>query len=199
MATVITLDPIASALESFRDHIEATAPGGTLARRGIQELGNAQAGDVSEYSLEMISREIEHLIPTAVDIGSQGAQVDVQWKVAQLRLRIQMDLWAPYRILQDIFGPSTEGLFYNRLPHQGGLHLVSTHYFDRPLTITAGAGVDIRDSQAVAEGSWQRRWDVEILTDLVVVSKLPKMSEILISLSTQLGPDIVAEPDRSVT
>ena len=118
MPTIITLDPIASALESFRAHLEASLPG-TLARRGIQELGNPQLGSGPEYSIEMISREIELLIPTPVDIGSQGALVDVQWKVAQLRFTAQLDLWVPYRFTQDLLGDPTEGLFYNRLPHQG--------------------------------------------------------------------------------
>lgn len=198
MATAITLDPIAAALTAFRDHVRTEIPTAT-AVRGIQELGNSQSGNSPEYSIEMIDREIEYLIPTPVDIGSQGAQVDVQWKVASLRFTAQLDFWVPYRILQDILGPVTEALFHNNLPHHSGLHLTSSHYYDRPLTITAGVGVDVRDSQAVIEGSWERRWELEFLTDLVVVSKLPKASEVIISLSTQLGPDTVVEPDLSVT
>lgn len=199
MATVIVLDPVASAMESFLLHVRNTFPGTVNTARGIRELGNFQKGDEIQQSIEMIAREIEYISPTSVDIGTQGAQVDVQWKVAQLRFTAQFDLWTPSRVFQDISGPDVEDLFYNRLPHQGGLHILSNWYHDRPIIVTAGAGVDVRDSNAVVEGSWQKRWELSFLTDLIVISKLPKATEIRISLSTELGPDIVAEPDLIIT
>ena len=199
MAASITLPPIESALETFRLHVVAQLPGSTV-RRGIQELGEDQLGDAAEFSIVPISREVEYIVPTEVDRVDAAPTATVTWKVAQLRFTAQLDFWVPYRVLSDLAsGPIIENLFYNRIPHQGGLTLMSNWYFDRPITVTAGAGIPIVDATAVQEGSWQKRWEVEFLTDLVVVAPIPIAAEIQIALSTQLGPDTVAEPDRIIT
>ena len=195
MATLVTLDPVASALASIRAHFVAEIPTAVI-KRGIQELGIDETGDAVEISLVELSRDWEELPPTLVDTLSGVLRL---YKVAQLRVSAQLDLWAPYRVSQDIFGPLVEKAFYNRLPWKGGLELPSAHYYDRPLTISkAGAGINQRDPDSVAQGSWQKTYTLEILTDLVVEVEVPFANLITFELSTQLGPDTVTEPDLLV-
>ncbi len=200
MASSIILDPVAAALTAVRDHFTASIPGLRVVR-GIQELGIDQTGAAPEMSMVELTRDWEELTPTEVDKATTAPGVALAtWKVAQLRIQAQIDFWTPYRVAQDLFGPLIEAAFYNRLPQQGGLFLDSFHYHGRPLVISrVGAGINQRDSQDVAQGSWRRTWTLEILTDLVVQTSLPIASEILIDLSTQLGPDTVTEPDLSIT
>jgi len=192
MPTSVTLDPVASALATIRAHFAAEIPALTW-RRGIQELGIDQEGSAPEGSLIAIARDWEELPPTKV--ASLGANLYL-FKVAQLRITAQLDLWAPYRIGLDLFGPFIDEVWHNRLPWKGGLELPSAHYFDRPLTASkSGAGIDDRDPDAVARGSWQKTYTLEILTDLVVKATVPTATLITFELSTQLGPDTAQEPD----
>lgn len=196
MASIVTLDPVASALETILTHFKTQIPA-LVVKRGIQELGNDQLGSGPEISLVEISREWEELSPTVVNEVPLNAIIStVTWKVAQLRIVAQMDAFMSYRVAHDVIGPALDSAFYNRLPWKGGLELLSNWYHDRPLTISkAGAGINQRDPGEVAQGSWERRWELEILTDLVVVGQSPTIQEIAIALSTQLGPDTVTDPD----
>ena len=200
MPSSITLDPVASALESIRAHFVAGLPG-TDCVRGPQEFPEDYAGDVQILSLIEISREWEELPPVEVEtVAASPSSSTVTYKVAQIRLRAQLDIWAPYRFHQDLFGPVVGALFHNRVPWQSGLFLASTHYHDRPLSVSQlGGAITQRDPEDVAEGIWRRTWDLEILTDLVLkLTNQPTLVDVRMLLSTELGPDILTEPDYIV-
>ncbi len=192
MATSVTLDPLASALATIRAHFGTEIPA-LVWKRGIQELGISQSGSGIEGSLIALTRDWEELAPVKVETVGGTTHL---FKVAQLRIMAQLDLWAPYRVGLDLLGPQLDEVWHNRLPWKGGLELASAHYYDRPLTISkSGGGVDARDPDDVAQGSWHKTYTLEILSDLVVKATVPIASLITFELSTQLGPDTFTEPD----
>ena len=85
MASVTTLPPVESALETFVLHVKAQMPG-AIAKRGIQEFGVPQQGDVAEFSIVLSSKpDWQYIVPKEVDRNDQSAILsDVTWKVAQV-------------------------------------------------------------------------------------------------------------------
>lgn len=207
MATSIPYDPVASALEAVRAHIKAHIPG-AVSVRGPEEFPESYSGGVVFSVVELSRGWAAMMTPAEVDrtdLGPTAARV--VWRVAQLEIAAQVTLWADYRFIQDILAGAVESggavgtsMWHNRLPWKVGLELASEEYHGRPLTIEAGGGIAQRDPDDVVEGMWRRTWDLDILTDLVATSlSIPVAEEIVLLLSTELGSDIVTEPDFEVT
>lgn len=204
MATSLPYDPVASALEAVSAHILTLLPT-AISIRGPEEFPGDYAGGLV-FSIVELSREWEEVTPTEVSRLTIAQTNSTLYKVAQLRLRAQVKMWTDYRFIQDVIGGAVESggltlesMWHNRLPWKGGLELVSEWYHQRPLTITAGAGISEQDPDNVGDGMWRRIWDLDILTDLVARDLNSPIAEtIIFELSTELGPDTVTEPDFPV-
>lgn len=206
MATLLPYDPVPAALEAVAAHIKSRFPD-AVSIRGPEEFPEDYDGGVV-FSIVELSLEREDLMaPSLVDQNNTtDISADPLYKMAQLTIRAQVTMWTDYRFTQAAQGGVVEGggalqksLWHNRLPRKGGLDLTSDLYHDRPLTITAGGGVAEQDPDEVADGMWRRVWDLVILTDLVARQiGAPRAAEIIIELSTELGPDTVQEPDLTI-
>jgi hypothetical protein len=130
------------------------------------------------------------IAPWPLDTGPQ-----VTWKVADLVIEAQLDLWAAYRAQRDASAEVLEAGLHNRIPWQHGLWLELADYHGRPVTVTASAGRNVEDDAAAEVGEWRRRWTLSVVTDLVVVATTPEQLETIIR--TTSGD--VTEPDKSIT
>ncbi len=203
MATAITLDPTESAIEALRSYFLTVIPSITTVR-GPQEFPDPWDRSAPVLSLVAVAPPESTFLMGAfvvqrTTVGGSGDTV--LWKVANTTIRIQMDLWTPYRFGGDIVGALVQNALHNSLPWRMGILLTSTTYHDRPLTVTAtGTGFAERDADEVAEGVFHKQWDLSAVTDIVVqASDQPVIAEIRIRLTTELGSDSLTEPDRVVS
>ena len=198
MTTVLAsqLDPVGSALDSIAAHFQGLLPGLEYIR-GPQEFPVTAQVAPGVVSLVAIDRQWEEMPTTEVGPGRLSGTT--LYKVAQLTIRGQMDLWLPYRVTASVIAAFQEQQFHNRLPQKAGLELESIGYWSRPLTVhKVGGSIDQRSPDDAIEGLNRRTWDLEILTDLVVPAAVPEAVSVSLLLTTELGPDTVVEPDYTV-
>lgn len=115
------------------------------------------------------------------------------WRVGDLTITAQVDLWAAYRAQRDDAALVIQDALHNDLPWRNGLYLTSAGYHDRPLTCLAGLGRSDGEPNASTVGEWRRTWMVTITTDLVVETATPTLTSATIR---DEGGD---EPDITVT
>jgi hypothetical protein len=194
----MAIDPVAAAADAIAAYLQANVTGLT-ARRGWPE-GNVEldlgAGPVAAVTPG--PREDTPCSPREVDRTGSGT-LTLTYRVAELDITAQLDVWAAYRAVRDDTVAAIEAKLHNRLPFQPGLWLTSTGYFNRPLTIESRR-ISVPDSEDTAPaGEWRATWELRIRSDLVVQTTKPEIVTTTLRTSTDLSNITVTEPDRDVT
>lgn len=164
-----------SALDALAAHF-GTLTGIAVVQRGWPE--HPRDLDLTAGPIVTVTRVDDtptHVPPTPLDTGPT-----VTWKVAELQIVAQVDLWAAYRAQRDDAGAVLEAGLHNRLPMQTGLYLTQADYHSRPLVVLASSGTSVEDGSAAEVGEWRRRWMVSIQTDLVVLVETPEQLELVL-------------------
>lgn len=99
------------------------------------------------------------------------------WRTAELRVLVQLDLWAAYKAQREAAAAALARAFDNDLPFRTGLYLTSG-YHSRPLTVAATDGRPVDDASAAAVGEWRRMWTLEVTTDIVAETDTPSQDEL---------------------
>lgn len=186
----MAVDPIDAALDAIAAHIGAQS-GIATARRGWPE--HATDLDLSQGPVVTVTHAGDQR--TQVAPGLIGSSKPFLWRTAELRITAQLDLWTAYRAQRDDAARIVEAALNDGLPWRTGLHLTSTAYHGRPLTVASGDGRSMDEEKAATEGEWRRTWMLEVLTDLVAETATPAQDEITIR-PTAGG---IAESDFDVT
>jgi hypothetical protein len=199
---VPTIDLVSSALDALADHLTETIPGLT-ARRGWPEANTALDIDEARHVAAVIAGPPEYTLVSPRSVKQTGSTLlAIQYRVAEVEIPVQLDLWCAYRATRDDLVPLVETALHNRMPFQAGLWLSSAKYYGRPLTIETakGGGSRFQDApDAVARGEWRKTWDLTIRTDMVVEAEHPAMLTAAIRAAvTSLGTTIT-EADVEVS
>lgn len=194
----MAIDPVAAAADAIAAYLAANVTGLT-ARRGWPE-GNVEldlgAGPVA--AITPGPSEAVLCSPREVDRSGSGT-VTVTYRVGELDITAQLDVWAAYRAVRDDTVAAIEAKLHNRLPFQPGLWVTSTGYHDRPLIVEARR-ISVQDSEDTAPaGEWRATWELRIRSDLVVQTTKPELVTTTLRISTDLSNITVTEPDRDVT
>lgn len=195
-----TYDPLDAALDALVAHFGTALAGTVTVRKGFPEA-NVEL-DVSTLPVLSVALagdpEIERCTPGIVDETAADGVVTVTWRVAYLRARVQLDLWAAYKVVRTEKAPLVEAALRNRVPRSTDLWLTSTNYFSRPITarVTGGGRIE-DDAEGVQAGLWRRSWDLVVSTDFVHQGEQPQLAELTLSLSTT--PGLITEPDVVIT
>lgn len=184
------IDPVDSALDAVATYFAGIA-GVAAARRGWPE--HPTDLDLSAGPAVTVTRIGDRR--TEVSPGLVSASPPWLWRVAELRITAQLDLWAAYRAQRDVAGVVVEDALHNDLPFRHGLYLFTADYHGRPLTITASDGRSIDEAKGVVEGEWRRMWMLEVVTDLVQATDTPSQSTVTLRTTA----DDETEPDFDVT
>ena len=107
------------------------------------------------------------------------------YRVAELAIDVQLDLWCAYRAERDTAGRAIEDAFHNRLPLRSGLRLTARAYHDRPLVATAGNGRNTDEPDAATAGEWRRTWLLTVATDEIRVVAVPTQDTITVQPTVQ--------------
>jgi|GEM_PF-4991966 len=158
-------DPVVSAMEALRAHLEATivVPGDIPSDHNTLTVldGWPEWGTVADAANPLISLtagnpDVTPVSPVAL---SHDTGVTV-WRTALLEWAVQVDLWVPYKAH---LGPMLEALteaLDNLTPASSGLELVQADYHDLTVRFrTVGQAVD-QDSDAAPRGTWRARVDL---------------------------------------
>lgn len=106
------------------------------------------------------------------------------YRVAELAIDVQLDLWCAYRAERDTAARAVQDALSNRLP-RAGLRLTSRGYHGRPLVARAGSGRNTDEPDAAANGEWRRTWMLTVTTDEIRLVTLPTQDTITIRPTVQ--------------
>ena len=98
----------------------------------------------------------------------------VQWKIADVVITAQVDLWAGHRGVRDDAARVIDAGWHNRMPQQPGLFLDHTDYFNSPLTAELSDGQNVDDAQDGSVGEFRRTWSVSIESSEIVETQTPQ-------------------------
>lgn len=196
MSATANPDPTGAALDALAAWFSQKVPDLT-ARRGWP--GDNRAADPAGALLTVTpagAGDVEACAPRSLGTLPDGQRL---YRIAELLLPAQLDLWAPYPAVRDRFAREIEARLHNGLPLRSGLWLTSGFY-DRPLTVTARRAGH-RDDEAAGPGIglWRAVWEVEIRTDLVVPAATPTLATATLRLTPELVGVALPEPDRDVS
>lgn len=111
-------------------------------------------------------------------------------RINEVTIGAQLDLWAAYRAHRDDAARVIEDALHNQLPWRHGLYLSQPDYHDRPMTVTATPVRNEGDERAAVVGEWRRTWMLEIVTDHVIQTNTPALSEVVLRDQDGLDPDV---------
>lgn len=121
-------------------------------------------------SITPISDQASYHPPYTID-----AAATVNWKVADLTMVMQVDLWAPYKSLRDTLSEALGVAFHNDIPHRSGLYLTHADYYDRP--ITARFSEERRwgsDAMTPSRAHWRSMWTCRVMSAKIIQAATPQ-------------------------
>lgn len=179
-----TIDPVASALDTIAAHYLSEVGDLSRALRGWPEHNqDLKLGDGPVLALTLAQESRTLVSPRQVD---QDGDL-VTYKIGMLRMQVQMDLWANYRAVRDKTGALVLAASHNRVPYQPGLFLTQGSFYSRPLNCTLGDARYDDAPNGVSKGIWRMRWDMEVVTDVVVQATVPQLQELNLELALTVG------------
>lgn len=183
-----TIDPVAAAQDAIAAYF-ADAIEGMTCRRGWPE---------ANVSLDLASGPLLTVTPGPVErTPTQPIEVDredsddgallVTYRVAWVRIRAQLDLWAAHRSKRDDMAALVEAALDNDMPRAPGLTLTSSSYHGRRLHAVARALTPQDSADGAPRGEWRQTWELTIDTDIVARATLPATATIEFETTTDLG------------
>jgi len=169
------VDPVAAACQALVGHLTDELGDEVAAvKRGWPE--HTDEYDLSQGPLVTVTASEPNetrMAPRQVDSSTSGSDVTVTYKVAELRFKVQVDLWTPYRAQLDELIPTVEACWDGEPPFRSGLWLeqsddATTGYHGRPLAFEPRQGPLREPSDDTAStGEWRATWILECVTDKV--------------------------------
>lgn len=107
----------------------------------------------------------------------------ILWKIADVTISAQLDLWAPHRGVRDDAARAVELKWHSRMPQTPGLFLTQPDYFDRPLHLLHTEGRNLDDGLDASMGEWRRMWEVSIDASECVETSTPQQLAYILRLT----------------
>jgi hypothetical protein len=174
----VAIDPVDAVVDALATYF-AGLSGIASALRGWPEHPEAldlTAGPV--VTVTAVDHQRARVVPTC--LASQVPPALSTWKLNELTITLQLDVWAAYRSERDDAGAVIEAGLHNSLPQRHGLYLTSTGYYDRPFVVSASDGRSMDDGDGAEVGEWRRRWLLQVVTDTVVLVETPQQLELVL-------------------
>lgn len=194
----MTINPVASAMDALVAHLLSTLDFTTLPS-GFQTATVRRGWPEGDVTLNMSTGPVlavtgsqadeERIAPYTVDVGAAVAGVrSVAYKIANVTIPMQLDLWVPYRAMRDDAVPLVEAAFFNQLPGSAGLWLTQSDYHGRPLGFEIMSGPRYTDEADQAQtGEWRATWSITCTTDKVAITSHPDLTQIDTTTTTTTG------------
>ncbi len=171
-------DPAVSAAQTIAAHFAATVSytfDGTTAAVptvvGWPEFNTEY--DVTAaplVSVTPISDQSSYHTPFTID-----AAPTVNWKVADMVMEMQIDLWSPYKALRDELSEALGRAFSNDIPMRSGLYLNHVDYYDRPITAHFSPERRWRsDGMTPSRAYWRSMWGCRVMGARIIQAATPQ-------------------------
>ncbi len=177
----MAIDPIASCIDALATHL-TTALGASASAvlRGWPESGvELDLDGAAVVAITAIAEERAEVAPRVVETSG----TTYTYKVAELTVRLQIDVWARHRAVLDAMGPTLRAAFSNALP-RAGLWLTQSDYYSRPVCYFMEAGALDLDGDSAAQGEWRRTYSVTATTDEVASTTHVALSQLDVTITT---------------
>jgi len=174
------IDVAQSAAQALVDHLAATVQvayngvtGPLRVRRGWNE--DTESYSTVDGPVAAVTAIGEPRASYHVPFTAERAATPFTWKVADLDISLQLDLWAPHRHTRDVVAEAVGRALHNDIPHRGGLYLTHSDYYGRPLTIHAEGGRSLdQDNLTPSAAEWRTMWTLRAESAKVVQAATPQ-------------------------
>lgn len=193
------VEPAVSAADSMVAHlaatVEVTYDGVTGPLRVVRGWGednqdyDLTSGPVA--SVTPISTRSDYHTPYTIDRAAT-----VNWKVADLDITLQMDLWAPNRYTRDEVAELMTRALSNDVPYRPELYLTHADYYGRPICVIASdRRVYNSDRMTPSVAEWRCVWDLRVQSGLIIQAATPQQ----LNWTLRLHANSVLLPDITIT
>jgi len=192
----MAIDPVASALDALVTHLGTALGGSYTVLRGWPEhntdLDLSGGPTVSVVAGEPTETRISpYLLGTADELDDEDEETGnlvATYKVANLEIPVQIDVWAAYRESLDSAMLAVGEALENQAPLSSGLWLTQSDYYSRPLSFDVTGSRRPDDADAAAVGEWRGTFLLRCSASRVAQRTWPKATEITSSL--ELGTTV---------
>lgn len=193
----MAIDPIASALDAIVTHLDTEVATLASVLRGWPEhrvdLDLSGGPVVAVVAGEAPEERINPIVLGSADDGDGG--LVVTYKVANLVIPVQIDVWAAYRSQLDDAVAAIDAALANQVPATSSLWLTQANYYGRPLSGTVTGFRRADDAETAELGQWRATWNLEVVTDKVAQTTHPTITRIVTTITAQIAED----EDRAVS
>lgn len=176
------IDVAQSAAQALADHLASSVvvtyngvTGPLRVRRGWNE-------DTEAYSLS--DGPVAAVTATGIPVASWHAPANFErapagglfsWKVADLQIQIQLDVWAPHRATRDRVAFAVDQALHNDVPYRGGLYLTQPDYYGRSVHFHADPPHNHeQDSLTPSAAEWRTTWALRAECAKIIQAATPQ-------------------------
>lgn len=142
--------------------------------------------------------EFDWCAPVAIadEPGTDGGR-RVTWRLADLALTLQMDLWSDYEARRTQLAALVDQRLHPNLPHFAGLELALEGYHGQVAGIIPTVSRPQDDEIAVQTREWRQRWMLGVTLGIVAQGETPAQAVLALRQTTELGGIALPEPDHT--
>lgn len=188
----MALSAIDSAMKTIATYL-ATLDGISRAVRGWPERGTLNLGAGPVCTVTYVSHKSVWMPPVPLN-DPVGPDNLVTYKVAELEILAQLDIWAGYRAQRDVAWETVEAGLHSEIPLVSCLWLNQVDYHNRPISVEADEGRSMDDQEEAQVGIFRSMYTLTIQTDQVVEATTPAQASYVLRTTV----DGVTEPDLEI-
>jgi len=152
---------------------------GVTVLRGWPEGDTALDMATPTLSVESVPG-MEESVCSPAPLGNPSAGVAV-YKIGDLTIPIQMDLWAAYRETLDTYRLAVDAALANALPARPHLYLTATDHDARPFRVRRISDGGEIDGETAQRGEWRHTWQLRIDIERVASVTMAPTTTITVS------------------
>lgn len=160
-------DIAASAANAIAAHLSAL----TVEFRGAEVPLRARVGwPQKDTALDLSCGPIVTITPMRTERSThppslvEGPGPPFLWRVADLTIEVQVDLFAPHAVVREHAARVIQHAWHSHIPYGTGVHLCHMGYHDLEFYSELGTGRDDTDPLSASEAEFRRIWQATIAT-----------------------------------